>query len=777
MSSIGRKLLSSVVSGQDIHGFMGLNLFPELFTAGELELYQFILNHLMLHGVIPSQGTIEEKMGDQIVSFSEPPSYYLMELEKRYVQNSLKTILMKSRALLDDQKPYEAFDLVLDEISSLNMDRKRNALMDFREIADTIKAEYVKQHVMDESCFLKMGWPYLDSMTGGLRSGDVLSIVGRPSAGKAQPLTSKVLLKSGWTTMGALKVGDELASLDGGSSFVTALYPQGTKPVLSIKFRDGRETECCREHLWEVYSRHWPEKYRVMQAWEIQKLLESKRHKGRLAVRMFSGVFGEDRNLTLDPYLLGALIGDGCFTGSHPMFSTADSEMVGRLNSILSKDNYVLSYRNQYDYGIVDATANVSGVGKGAKNGKRVNEIRERLMSLGLWGLKSKDKFIPEQYLTSTYESRLSLLQGLMDTDGTTGKNGGVSFSTSSKRLAEQVLQLVWSLGGGCSGVKTKQTTHLPSYTLHIRFDNPQTSFRLERKKGRLPTSNQFTGSIRCIVDSITDIGVSECQCISVSHPSKLYVTDDFIVTHNTFLGLNVSHHHWEKGGTPLFVSMEMNHVAIGQRLAAMNASKPLTQLLRGMLTTKNFSSLMDKLISNKTKERPFWVVDGELAATVDDVVMLCHQLKPSAVFIDAAYLLGHKDAKMSRWDRISDNAEQIKTKIASKLKLPVGVSYQFSREAAKKKKKGDDDAAGLEDIYGSDAIGQLSSVVLGMFEHESVETLIRRRVDVLKGRNGETGKFIINWDFHKMDFSEIPSMLNAEGKVVENTANLQFLG
>jgi replicative DNA helicase len=242
-----------------------------------------------------------------------------------------------------------------------------------------------------------------------------------------------------------------------------------------------------------------------------------------------------------------------------------------------------------------------------------------------------------------------------------------------------------------------------------------------------------------------------------------------------TFLELYVSRHSWKHGGSPLVVSMEMSNLAISQRLAAMEAKKGLTQLLKGMMTNKGYMTLMDALDGNKDAARPYWLVDGNLTSTVDDIVLLARQLKPSSVLIDGAYLLKHQNNRLTKWDRISENAEMIKQRIAGDLGLPVVCSYQFSREVEKKKKK-DGEKAGLGDIYGSDSIGQLSSLVLGLFEEENIETQKCRKVDILKGRKGETGEFLINWDFIGMDFSEIPTEMDATGKKVKSTKELQFL-
>jgi replicative DNA helicase len=103
---------------------------------------------------------------------------------------------------------------------------------------------------------------------------------------------------------------------------------------------------------------------------------------------------------------------------------------------------------------------------------------------------------------------------------------------------------------------------------------------------------------------------------------------------------------------------------------------------------------------------------------------------------------------------------------LATELDIPVVVSYQLNRDAAKKIKKQKSDEVDLEDIGYSDAIGQLSSIVLALLEEESVETLLARKVTVLKGRYGETGSFRVNWDFQKMDFKQI----------IEGTKELAYL-
>lgn len=761
--SAGRKLLSSLVYGKDANAIVGLSIFPEMFKEGELTLYEFIMGHVHSFGAIPTEETIEDKLGDVLMKAPEPVEFYLAETEKRYLQGELKKVAIGIQDNLQGQDPEKALHNALNRISELSIKQKRRSIIDFRDAADLIHAEYVAVKQMSDAVGVMFGWPTLDNMTGGLKGGDLCSIVGRPASGKAQPLSAKVLTPTGWTTMGQLSVGSALASLDGDSSTVTAIYPQGPKPVFKVTFQDGRSTEAADEHLWEVWYREW-EAPRVVTTVQLAAMLTKKRYQRRLSVRLFGGDYGVELSTLVSPYVLGLLIGDGCFRGGCPSFASEDSELVEAVRSGVVHLGLQVIHADRCNYRICgDRT--------------KVNALKEWLKNLGLWGLKSEKKHLPPWVFRMSKAQRQGLLQGLMDSDGTACKAGGVSFATSSPQLAKDVQRLVWSLGGRAT-INQKKTKSLLAYILHVVFEDRASSFRLERKRSRVDAERTTHTNTRLRIESVEFVRTDECQCISVSHSTKLYVTDEYIMTHNTFMGLYTALHGWQHTKQlPLFVSMEMTNLAITQRLAAMNSHKPLTQLLKGMLTSKSYLSMYNLLLENKQKDKPFWCVDGNLTANVDDLVMLCHQLHPSSVWVDGAYLLRHPNPRLGRWDRMTENAEGLKQRIATDLKTPVVASYQFSKEVSKKKKKGDDSKTGSEDIYGSDAVAQLSSVILGLFEEDTVETEIRRKINVLKGRNGEKGEFIINWNFHGMDFSEIASVKDEKGNTVPDTSGLQFLG
>lgn len=247
--------------------------------------------------------------------------------------------------------------------------------------------------------------------------------------------------------------------------------------------------------------------------------------------------------------------------------------------------------------------------------------------------------------------------------------------------------------------------------------------------------------------------------------------------------------HGWLKHGKEspdhgrLFVSMEMSTLLIEQRMAAIAAGISASKLKHANLDSldfpqhlSSFSKFESKMHELKTWASRFDIVDGNLAASVGDIKLraLAMPVKPSAIFIDGAYLLKHATER-DRYRKVAENADLIKKELSPI--APVICSWQLSREA-KKLKEGE--VLGLEHIAHADAIGQISSVVLGLFGEQTKEaadanksklacafqnkglttnpkmkSLPYKRVDILKGRSGEKGSFQVHWNWDTSDFSE----------------------
>jgi len=357
--------------------------------------------------------------------------------------------------------------------------------------------------------------------------------------GKAQSLDAKIKVPDGWKKMGDIQVGDTITAWDGKQTNVTGVFPQGRIPMYRITFADGRSTEVCGEHLWQSYyiNTSHPQRWKVRTTKELLRLISMPNP--RVYIPLPEAELGEDISLPMEPYTLGVLLGDGGFTTRSPIISTPDSFILKELEKYLP-DTLSIKHSSAYDYRI------------SAKQGNQVgcNIYTTVLRELELLGKRSWEKHIPKEYFNGSRQQRLSLLQGLLDTDGTVTKEGtgsSVSFSSSSYQLATGVQYLVRSLGGIAS-ISLKEATYYTykdekkkgriSYQVNIRHKLPSELFRLPRKKKLTKDDGQYAAKLKLRVKSIVPIGNKEAQCISIDHPDRLYVTDDFIVTHNTLSAL-----------------------------------------------------------------------------------------------------------------------------------------------------------------------------------------------------------------------------------------------
>lgn len=367
----------------------------------------------------------------------------------------------------------------------------------------------------------------------------VVILTGRAGSGKAQPLDAKILTPNGWIRMKDIQLNHEILTPKGDIAFVKGIFPQGEKDIYKISFSDGSSTECCDDHLWYVFSQKDRDSGRLGSIKSLKDLKNNLRYgvcnKRNYSIPMVSPLCFKEKNLPIEPYLLGSLLGDGTFR-HHLGFSSGDDFILQKISTILSIQNLFLKKKNKYDYSIQ---------GKSRHN---ILSFTQVLKELKLWNLYSSEKFIPENYKFASLSQRIALLQGLMDTDGTIDKKGmSVSFSTTSSLLAKDVQFLVQSLGGKAR-ILNKQTFFTyknikkagkPSFVVQVILPNEIQPFSLPRKVQRIVLKTKYPPTR--YIDSIEYIGKKEAQCILISDPSHLYITDDFIVTHNTLLSLGAA--------------------------------------------------------------------------------------------------------------------------------------------------------------------------------------------------------------------------------------------
>lgn len=406
-----------------------------------------------------------------------------------------------------------------------------------------------------------------------------------------QPLDAKIATPEGWTTMGELKIGSEIFSETGVPTKVIGIYPKGVKDVYRIKTSDGKTTECCEDHLWLTQTKSEFKHSKSGSVKTTRQIMDTLLVNGKENhyLPMNGVVHYKEQKIEIDPYTMGTILGDGSIV-DNVLLVSKDEEIIEN-SSIgfnttktnvngMSICNFVTKpYNNkagrkvkitnvstdkfkifdsvgiahkEVGNGIHKATFQTRCTNKTVVDGikyeflektsKWQNNLKQKFCDYNLLGKKSFDKFIPDAYKYNTVDVRIGIIRGLMDTDGTVKKTGEASFCTTSKQLAEDIIEIVRSLGGRASissrdrvGKQSKFknrtiTSKRISYEFVISLPETLNPFLLKRKAERY--SKKYIHSPRIV--SIEPIGKKEVQCILVENESHLYLTDDFIVTHNT---------------------------------------------------------------------------------------------------------------------------------------------------------------------------------------------------------------------------------------------------
>jgi len=341
---------------------------------------------------------------------------------------------------------------------------------------------------------------------------------GTRGPGKGLPLTEPVLTPTGFRPIGDLVVGDLICCPDGSTSEVVGVYPQGKRPIFKLTLADGSIARCDDLHIWRVHvGGNSPGSYANLGMLEVLKKFNSGWQ--RVNIPTLSCIYMNEQLVRVDPYLFGLMLGDGCFAQAMS-YCTNDEQLA---QYVLANDFRELS--------------------PDSRNGLRIFkpsiEMQTAIASLGVRKCRSHDKFIPKEYLNNSSKNRLSILQGLMDTNGRSDPKGYVSFCSVSEQLAKDVQYLARSLGAKATltskdmGVsKITGVAHRRAYSVYLQCATKFSPFRLIRKAIRVQSymHKHLTNKI-C---DIQELEPQESVCIKIAHQDGLFITNDFIVTHNT---------------------------------------------------------------------------------------------------------------------------------------------------------------------------------------------------------------------------------------------------
>ncbi len=380
---------------------------------------------------------------------------------------------------------------------------------------------------------------------------------GAAGGGKGLSLSTPLPTPDGFVLMGDVKVGDTLFDEAGRPCRVTAVSEVSHRDCFEVIFDDGTVIVADDVHRWLTYdakdlarlTRQTPEwrarrrarrpirvsgrksakfsaslvarnaKRAVLRApeatgsvrntREIFETMRTKSGRANHAIPVARPIDLPERELPLDPYLLGIWLGDGSTAAAH--VTTKDPEVTQAFVDA------------GFEHGRTGANGGITHSFIG---------LHPVLRGLGVLGWKH----VPQGYMRASRRQRLALLQGLMDSDGTCDPRGQCDFDNTNRDLADAVMDLVASLGWKASMVTKRAMLRGKDCgpTFRVSFAPDEPVFRLLRKACRQSLVRRRTTKFRYIVN-VRPVASMPTKCISVDSPSRLYLaTSAMVPTHNT---------------------------------------------------------------------------------------------------------------------------------------------------------------------------------------------------------------------------------------------------
>ncbi|MGC4853628.1 replicative DNA helicase [Micromonospora sp. DT4] len=649
------------------------------------------------------------------------------------------------------------------------------------------------------------GFSDLDRLLNGLHAGQLIIVAGRPGLGKALALDTPLPTPDGWTTMGEVRVGDQLLAADGSPTTVTHAFDvMHGRTCYEVEFSDGTVIVADAEHLWKTTSgasrrqkpsqqrRYWPEESlvrpraarerysgagnqpitlfeaveqigpefrHVLQTvasevgstgrlarptvrngkprnWtapgypsgtlldallrradhtasagtrvdhdavvttaEIAATLRTDTGERRLnhAVRNTAPLCLPERQLPIPPYTLGAWLGDGHSQASR--LTTADAEMLQHIEA----DGFVVRPSGPLVYTILLPTPSVVPAnGVCVDCGASTRALRENSATRRCAGCHNQNgsflgllrqtgvaptKHIPAAYLRASEVQRRALLAGLMDTDGTVAPAGNLQYTSTSKRLADDALELIASLGYRCTvnakPVRGRTPESSIAYTLN--FSTPDVVFRLKRKQEahaeRRRTASNVRTTSRFIVD-VRQVPSVPVRCVTVDNPDHLYLASRAMIpTHNSTASMDFARNAAIRANQAAAIfSLEMSKVEIVMRLLSAEARVPLHVLRSGQLSDDDWTKLARCM--GEISEAPLFV-DDTPSMNLMEIRAKARRLKQrhdlKMIVVDYLQLMTSPKRTESRQQEVADLSRGLKL-LAKEVECPVIAVSQLNR-------------------------------------------------------------------------------------------------
>lgn len=567
----------------------------------------------------------------------------------------------------------------------------------------------------------------LNRYTTGWLPGQLITVAARTSIGKALALDTPIPTPSGWTTMRDLQVGSEVLGMDGKPVFVSAVTGvQNERDCFVLDFSDDSAITADAEHLWltETWVKDAAgERVRTEESVKTtQQIYDAMHTEGSdeiHSVRIAEPFELENRALLIDPYLLGYWLGKG------ESASAAMSVPHEGRSDLLLRIKGAGLYYSVTDEDDEQSLVRFSSIP--VQRGKFVesrDEMGKRLRALSL----DKNKHIPQAYMRASRNQRQELLDGILDSHGIISADGARSFIAADNRLAEDVSELIRTLG------HIAHITEEPSTGEH-----GETIF--DYRVSFTPKDDAQPETARVYIRAIEQTASVPVKCIQVDNADHMYLAGTTMIpTHNTVMAVNSAVAAARANKSVMFFSLEMQADEIQDRIYSSISNVPMKELKQGTMSKEHEERLMDSI--DEFRELKI-TIDVDPEVTVDNIRAKAIKQAQSEegldmIIVDYLQLITPVGKHGSRQEEVRGLSRGMKL-LAKQLDVPVMVLAQVN-----KAKEGEDDTPRMDQIRESYSIAQDSDIVILLHRNIDTDDPDPKTFFILdKNRNGESNKII----------------------------------
>jgi len=685
--------ISKLLQTKDILSVKDSQITLEYFSGESKAAYQFIQDSVLSNGEVPTVRVFQRKFprytletvdveGEITVGTEENLKFWCDELRKKKKHNSLADSVTRVAELLSSYNTDDAYSELKQVISYVETEITETSDVDLTKNTEDRIQSYLKRKENRGMRGIPTGFSHLDNILKGLEKETLTTIIALTGVGKALTVATPVLTEDGFIPMKDIKVGTRVCASNGKFYNVSAIYPQGKLPVYRVLFEDGTHVDCCKDHLWKfktVDDVSRKKEWRVKTLEQILKDHPVKRGKTyNISIPVSSPVQFSGNQLPIDPYVLGCLLGDGGFTTDRISFSSANPDHVEYLNHLLA------------DWGEFTSTTDKNYSYNFKSWSHKENKLYRAIKRLGLIGCKSDTKFVPDIYLNSSYEDRLALIQGLIDTDGSIDSKGSISYFTGSEKLKDAFVYLARSIGKRCYIHRyTRDTKNLPEFkvTVSAKDESLYRSAHRAKQWGNrvVPKRVNHYGHLKIVgIEALNH--EEEMQCITVDSPDHTFICGDFIVTHNTWIEIIIGARCQLQNCRVLQFVTEMSEEIMRDRYEAIlfamyHEGFSYNAFKSGTLEPEIEQAFFDFLRDDLPTFEPLIIAT---ASGVMGIAATIEKYKPDIVLIDSAYLMEDDQGAKDDWLRVAHITRDLK-KLAKRVKLPILINTQADKNTSKK--------------------------------------------------------------------------------------------